>query len=325
MSKQAAMSVYLSNENTKKYLQSILGERTGQFITSLTSLAGSSAELQNCDRNSLLSCALKATSMNLPFDPNLGFAWAVPYGNIAPRSRCSHGSPFGQTLRATFQVGSKGYTQLALRTGQYRSLNARDVSEGEFAGRDFVGDPIINWLPDEERANQKVIGYMAGLELTNGFRKVIYWSVQDVEKHAERYSQGYRYYLKNGASKSQSRSGNRQSPWASDFDKMAEKTVLKALISKYGIMSTDMQQAVQYDQSSINIDMETGEEQIEYLDNPEAYTIRYLSREEQSKLLEKYGADKVSRALDDIKIKSLNEVTENKKESLIEVLEAYEN
>lgn len=150
MSKQA-MSVYLSNENTKKYLQSILGERTGQFITSLTSLAGSSNKLQNCDRNSLLACALKATSMNLPFDPNLGFAWAVPYGNVA-----------------TFQVGSKGYTQLALRTGQYRSLNARDVREGEFTGRDFVGDPIISWLSDEERADKKVIGYMAGLELTNG-------------------------------------------------------------------------------------------------------------------------------------------------------------
>lgn len=308
MSKQAAMSVYLSNENTKKYLQSILGERTVQFITSLTSLAGSSAELQNCDRNSLLSCALKAMSMNLPFDPNLGFAWAVPYGNIA-----------------TFQVGSKGYTQLALRTGKYRSLNARDVRKGEFAGRDFVGDPIINWMTDEERADKEVIGYMAGLELTNGFRKVIYWSVQEVEKHAERYSQGYRYYKKNGASRSQSKSGNRQSPWASDFGKMAEKTVLKALISKYGIMSTDMQQAVQYDQSSINIDIETGEEQIEYPDNSEAYTIRYLSGEEQANLLEKYGAEKVSKALENMEIKSLNEVAENEKDSLIEVLESYEN
>lgn len=308
MSRQVAMSVYLSNESTKKYLQSILGERTGQFITSLTSLAGSSAELQNCDRNSLLSCALKATSMNLPFDPNLGFAWAVPYGNIA-----------------TFQVGSKGYTQLALRTGQYRSLNARNVRKGEFAGRDFVGDPIINWLPDEERADKEIIGYMAGLELTNGFRKVIYWTVNDVEKHAERYSQGYRYYKRNGASRSKSKSGNKQSPWASDFDKMAEKTVLKSLISKYGIMSTDMQQAVQYDQSSINIDMETGEEQIEYPDNLEAYTIRYLNTEEQSGLLEKYGADKVNKVLENMKINSLNDITENEKGHLVEVLESYEN
>ena len=106
---------------------------------------------------------------------------------------------------------------------------------------------------------------------------------------------------------------------------MAQKTVLKALISKYGIMSTDMQQAVQYDQSSINIDMETGEEQIEYPDNSEAYTIRYLSGEEQSSLLEKYGAQKLSKALEGMEIKSLNEVTENEKDSLIEVLESYES
>lgn len=166
MSNQTAMSVYLSNDNTKKYLQSILGEKTGQFITSLTSLAGSSKALKNCDRNSLLSCALKATSMELPFDQNLGFAWCIPYKTTAPRSLHSHGDPIrADDFVATFQVGVKGYIQLALRTGQYQSLNARDVRQGEFSGRDFVGDPIINWLPDEERANKEIIGFMAGLQL----------------------------------------------------------------------------------------------------------------------------------------------------------------
>lgn len=181
ISNQTAMSVYLSNDNTKKYLQSILGERTGQFITSLTSLAGSSKALKNCDRNSLLACALKATSMELPFDPNLGFAWCIPYKTTA-----------------TFQVGVKGYIQLALRTGQYQSLNARDVRQGEFSGRDFVGDPIINWLPDEERTNKEIIGFMARLQLVNGFKKVIYWSVPEIERHAEKYSQSYRKYKKTG-------------------------------------------------------------------------------------------------------------------------------
>ena len=102
MPKETTMSVYLSKDDTKKYLNTIFGdkERVNQFITSLTSLAGSSESLKNCDRNSLLACALKATSMGLPFDPNLGFAWAVPYGNVA-----------------TFQIGAKGYIQLALRTG----------------------------------------------------------------------------------------------------------------------------------------------------------------------------------------------------------------
>lgn len=171
MAGQAVMSTYLSNDSTKKYLSSILGERTGQFITSLTSLAGSSEMLKNCDRNSLLACALKAVSMELPFDPNLGFTWCIPYGRAA-----------------TFQIGAKGYIQLALRTGQYKFIGSRDVREGEFLGRNFVGDPEIKWLPDEERINKEIIGYMAGLELVNGFRKVIFWSNQDVENHATKYS-----------------------------------------------------------------------------------------------------------------------------------------
>lgn len=283
MSNQTAMSVYLSNDNTKKYLQSILGEKTGQFITSLTSLAGSSKALKNCDRNSLLSCALKATSMELPFDQNLGFAWCIPYKTTA-----------------TFQVGVKGYIQLALRTGQYQSLNARDVRQGEFSGRDFVGDPIINWLPDEERANKEIIGFMAGLQLVNGFKKVIYWSVPEIERHAEKYSQSYRKYKKTG--------NVDDAIWASQFEKMAEKTVLKSLISRYGIMSTDMQKAVISDQSKINIDIETGEESIEYIDNPEVTDIQNLSTEEQRKILEKYGAEKVTEVLEKLGFESLNEL-----------------
>ena len=283
MSNQIAMSVYLSNDNTKKYLQSILGEKTGQFITSLTSLAGSSKALKNCDRNSLLSCALKATSMELPFDQNLGFAWCIPYNTTA-----------------TFQVGVKGYIQLALRTGQYQSLNARDVRQGEFSGRDFVGDPIINWLPDEERANKEIIGFMAGLQLINGFKKVIYWSVPEIERHAEKYSQSYRKYKKTG--------NVDDAIWASQFEKMAEKTVLKSLISRYGIMSTDMQKAVISDQSKINIDIETGEESIEYIDNPEVTDIQNLSTEEQRKILEKYGAEKVTEVLEKLGFESLNEL-----------------
>lgn len=201
MSNQTAMSVYLSNDSTKKYLNSILGNRTGQFITSLTSLAGSSEMLKNCDRNSILACVLKAVSMELPFDPNLGFTWCVPYGKTA-----------------TFQIGAKGYIQLALRTGQYKFIGSRDVRDGEFLGRNFVGDPEIKWLPDDERANKEIIGYMAGLELLNGFRKVIFWTNQEVENHAIRYSQSYRKYKKTG--------NKSDAIWASQFEKMAEKTVV---------------------------------------------------------------------------------------------------
>lgn len=240
---QTAMSLYLSQEKTKNYLNTILGdkEKVNQFVTSLTTLSGSNYQLKKCTNNSLLACALKATSMGLPFDQNLGFAWAVPYGNVA-----------------TFQIGAKGYIQLALRTGQYRHIGSREVRKGEFLGRNFVGDPEIKWLPDDEREDLEIVGYMAGIELINGFRKSIFWTREMVEKHALRYSQSYRKYKRTG--------NTSDAIWASDFDKMAEKTLLKLLISKYGIMSTDMQNAVISDQSKINIDLGTGAENIEYVD-----------------------------------------------------------
>lgn len=297
MSNETAMSVYLSNDNTKKYLNSILGERSGQFITSLTSLAGSSEMLKNCDRNSLLACVLKAVSMELPFDPNLGFTWCVPYGKTA-----------------TFQIGSKGYIQLALRTGQYKFIGSRDVREGEFLGRNFVGDPEIKWLSDEERINKEIIGYMAGLQLLNGFRKVIFWSNQEVENHAIRYSQSYRKYKKTG--------NKSDAIWASQFEKMAEKTVLKALISKYGIMSTDMQKAVISDHAKLNINLETGEENINYIDNPEV--IEVLSGEEQKELLEKYSVEKITKALDIMGTQSLNKLTKSDLETFKNIIENEE-
>lgn len=256
--------------------------------------------LKNCDRNSLLACALKAVSMELPFDPNLGFTWCVPYGKTAPRSLCSHGDPIqADNFVATFQIGAKGYIQLALRTGQYKFIGSRDVREGEFLGRNFVGDPEIKWLHDEERINKEIVGYMAGLELLNGFRKVIFWSNQEVENHATMYSQGYRKYKKTG--------NKSDAIWASQFEKMAEKTVLKALISKYGIMSTDMQKAVISDHAKLNINLETGEENINYIDNPEI--IEYVTGEEQKELLEKYGVNKVTKALDIVGVESLNKLT----------------
>lgn len=294
MANQVAMSVYLSNDGTKKYLNSILGNRTGQFITSLTSLAGSSEMLKNCDRNSILACALKAVSMELPFDPNLGFTWCVPYGKTA-----------------TFQIGAKGYIQLALRTGQYKFIGSRDVRDGEFLGRNFVGDPEIKWLPDDERANKEIIGYMAGLELVNGFKKVIFWTNQEVENHAIRYSQSYRKFKKTG--------NKNDAIWASQFEKMAEKTVLKALISKYGIMSTDMQKAVISDQAKLNIDLETGEENINYIDNSES--IEILPNEQQKELLEKYGAEKITKTLETMGIESLNKLTSSDMETFKNIIE----
>ena len=154
-----------------------------------------------------------------------------------------------------------------------KALNSRDVREGEFVGRDFVGDPIIEWIPDDVRPEKPVIGYMAGMELTNGFRKIVFWSIQEVENHALKYSQSFRKYKQTGKSS--------ETLWASQFDKMARKTLMKSLISKFGIMSTDMQDAIKSDHSSLKINFDTGDESIEYPDN--STNLEKLSELEEGK------------------------------------------
>lgn len=257
------MSSFLTTENNKKYLESLLGDKTQAFITSLSTMVGSNATLNKCDRASLLGCALKATSMNLPFDQNLGFAYAVPYAN-----------------KAQFQMGYKGYIQLAQRSSQIQQLNAREVREGEYKGDDMMGEPVIEWLPVEEREEKEIVGYMAGMKLVNGFTKIIYWSKAKIEKHADRYSQAYRYAKKVGQA---------DAVWINNFDAMAKKTVLKDLISKYAPMSVAMQDAIKYDQSVILTDPETGTEEIIYVDNPEENPLITISKEQQEEIAKTIG------------------------------------
>lgn len=257
MAELVPMSSFLTTENNKKYLESLLGDKTQAFITSLSTMVGSNATLNKCERASLLGCALKATSMNLPFDQNLGFAYAVPYKD-----------------QAQFQMGYKGFIQLAQRSSQIQQLNAREVVEGEYKGDDMMGEPIIEWLPVEDREDKEVVGYMAGMKLVNGFTKIIYWSKVKIEKHADRYSQAYRYAKK---------VGQKDAVWVSNFDAMAKKTVLKDLISKYAPMSVEMQQAIKYDQSVILTDPETGTEEVLYVDNVEN-TEKTISKEQQEEI-----------------------------------------
>ena len=259
------MSSFLTTENNKKYLESLLGNKTQAFITSLSTMVGSNPTLNKCERASLLGCALKAASMDLPFDQNLGFAWTIPYGN-----------------KAQFQMGYKGFVQLAQRSSQIQQLNAREVKEGEYKGDDIMGEPIIEWLPVDEREEKEVVGYMAGMKLINGFTKIIYWSKQKIEKHADRYSQAYRYAKK---------AGQTDAVWISNFDAMAKKTVLKDLISKYAPMSVEMQQAIKYDQSVILTDPDTGTEEVVYVDNPEANKIETLSKQQQEEIAKIIGSD----------------------------------
>jgi len=223
---------YITNPATQDYLQSVLNENRADFVSSLTSLVGSNVKLQECQPASVMYTAIKAAALSLPLDPNLGFAYVIPYRD----------NKAGVTL-AQFQLGWKGLLQLAIRSQLYKTINADCVYEGENVSADRLsGDLIITG----EKTSDNVIGYFAFFEMTNGFKKSLYWPKEKVEAHARRYSKSVT-----------------SGPWKTDFDAMAQKTVLKQLLSKFGAMSTTIQNAIKYDQVVID---NNGKES--YADNP---------------------------------------------------------
>lgn len=217
----------ITNPKTTEYLNSVLGQKKDSFINNLTALVSNAANLQECVPVTLMYAAIKATALNLPFDPNLGYCYVIPYKD----------NKAGVTL-AQFQMGYKGFIQLAQRTGQYQTINVRDVREGEIRGEDFISG-TMEFCKAEDRENKPIIGYVAYFKLLNGFEKMFYWTKAEVEMHAKRYSKTYG---------SQWEKTRNSSKWATDFDAMACKTVLKLLLSKYGPMSVEMAEAVKNDQ-----------------------------------------------------------------------------
>lgn len=237
MSNTMTVQQYIRNESTQKRIADLIGTRTPQLTTSLVTALNSNEALANCSPQSVLNAALTAASMDLPINPNLGFAYIIPYGNVAQ-----------------FQIGYKGIIQLAQRSGFYKTINASDVREGEIKGRDrLTGEIEFEWVEDaEERNKLNVIGFIGYFELMNGFRKTLYMSVPEIEAHAYEYSKSYAY---------DKNKGKTMSNWSTNFNSMAIKTVLKLLISKYGPQNTMMQEAMVKDQAVIE-----GEEVV-YPDN----------------------------------------------------------
>lgn len=206
----------VNSEGMQDLLRGTLKDGAQAFGASLIELYGSDSYLQGCQPGDVAKEALKAAGLRLPVSKQLGFCYIIP--------RRDHG-----VLKPQFQLGYKGYIQLAMRTGAYKYINAGPVYEGEFKGRDKLsGDVDISG----EAVSDKVVGYFAYLETVNGFKHCEYWTVQEVERHARRFSDSY----KKGAA-----------IWKDNFDAMAEKTVLKALISKWGIMSIEMETALKSD------------------------------------------------------------------------------
>ena len=213
------------------------------FTAALISAVNTNRQLMSCEPMSIISAALLGESLQLSPSPQLGHYYMVPFND----------SKSG-TTKATFQLGWKGYYQLALRSGQYKHLDAVAVKEGELIGYNPITDEI-NLEPIGDplaREKAKTIGYYAHFELNNGFTKAMYWPKEKMEAHALTYSQGYK--AKKG-----------YTFWEKDFDSMALKTMYRQLISKYGIMSIEMQKAFVNDmtiQGDINASAEEGGEPI---------------------------------------------------------------
>ena len=249
-------SVAIQSDMYKNLINQTLGDkdRATRFIASISSAVATNQALQECDAGTILSGALLGESLNLSPSPQLGQYYLVPFND----------SKKGYKV-AQFQLGYKGYIQLAIRSGQYKKLNVLAIKKGELIKYDPLNEEIEVKLIDdeEERENAETVGYYAMFEYTNGFRKSLYWSKAKMEKHALKYSKGYSAH-------------KGYTFWEKDFDGMAFKTMLRQLISKWGIMSIEMQQAVEKDMATINTDGT-----YEYVENEEETIIEQEEPKEE--------------------------------------------
>lgn len=227
-------SVAIQGDAYKKLINNTLGnpKKAERFIASISSAVAANPALQNCDAGTILSAGLLGEALNLSPSPQLGQYYLVPYGG-----------------KAQFQLGYKGYIQLAIRSGQYKKLNVVDIKEGELISYNPLAEEIkVDLIEDESlREQTPTVGYYAMFEYTNGFIKSMYWSKEKMQAHAMKFSKSY---------------NSNSSIWKSDFDSMAKKTMLRQLISKWGIMSIEMQNAVESDMAVIHEDSTR-----EYVDN----------------------------------------------------------
>lgn len=240
METQLTTKDLFGQKSIQQRFEAILGKKAQGFISSVLQVINSNNILQKANPHTVLNAAATAASLDLPINPNLGFAWIVPYKG-----------------QAQFQMGWKGFVQLALRTGQYHRINATEVYENQYKSFNRLTEELIADFDIEGEG--EIVGYAAYFRLVNGLEKMTYWSKQEVVKHAKKYSQAY--------------GKGSMSPWndPDQFHAMAKKTVLKNTISKWGIMSIEMQTAQLADQA-----VQVSEGEYHYVDNTEEVSVEQI-------------------------------------------------
>lgn len=232
--------------NVKKKFEEMMGKRSTQFITSVLQIVASNDLLKNADPMSVFNAAAVAATLDLPLNNNLGFAYIVPYNDRKS----------GKTI-AQFQMGYKGFIQLAQRSGQFKTISSAAIYEGQLIEQ----NPLTGFVFDfKQKKSDKVIGYAAYFSLNNGFEKTFFMTLEEVTKHATKFSQTFKKGF---------------GLWKDDFDSMATKTVVKLLLSKYAPLSVEMQKAVVTDQAIIK---DENGENVEYIDHEEVKIDKELER-----------------------------------------------
>lgn len=213
------LKTIVNSESVQSQFKNALRDKAPLFTASIIDLYTSDSYLQKCDPKSVVAEALKAATLNLPINKNLGYAWVIAYKNTPQ-----------------FQIGYKGYIQLAIRTGQYKYINADVVYTGESVDFEKISGKMAIVGSKE---NEDVIGYFAYIETINGYKKSLYWTKDQMISHGKKYSKSW---------------GTSSSPWSKEFDKMALKTMIKTILSKYGIMSIEMGMAIEHDNDDMACD-----------------------------------------------------------------------
>lgn len=247
----------LNQKNVKAKFEELLGERASAFITSVLQIVSSNALLTNADADSIYHSAVVAATLNLPLNNSLGFAYIVPYNK---KQDDGSSLPIAQ-----FQIGYKGFIQLAQRTGQFRTISATAIYEGQLVEQ----NPLTGFIFDfTKKDSEKIIGYAAYFSLINGFEKTLYMTIEDLQKHGKKFSQTFKRGF---------------GLWKDDFDSMAQKTVIKLLLSKFAPLSIEMQKAIITDQSFIK-NAETDD--VEYIDNSDNPTLEIVDYDDLQGLFE---------------------------------------
>lgn len=259
MTNQVTLKQYFSQDIVKKKFFELLGERSTSFITSVLQVTSSNEMLSKADPSSVFNSAAMAAVLNLPINAALGFAYIVPY-NIKQKNGTTK-------VVAQFQLGYKGYIQLAQRTNQFEKINACEIYEGQLKEYNPLNGHVFDF---KNKLSDTVIGYASYFKLTTGFESTLYLTNEEIKKHGERFSQTFKkgYGL-----------------WHDDFKSMAKKTVIKLNLSKYAPLSVDLpqiQKAIIADSSQV-LNPDTLE--VTYIDNTKELHAETTEDKESERLL----------------------------------------